>query len=78
MRLTRSRRRSSGHSAVAVPTLGAYDARQGHLGTATVSTPEAGALNPPARGAADLGSLARFVLEGELKLGAIGDRPALV
>ena len=39
---------------------------------------KAGALNPPAQGAADLGSLAGFVLEGELELGAIGDRPALV
>ena len=41
-------------------------------------TPEAGGLSPPARGAADLGSVAGFVLEGELELGAIGDRPALV
>src|ERR1035438_10405685 len=38
----------------------------------------AGALKPPAQGAADLGSLAGFVLEGELELGPIGDRPALV
>src|ERR1700683_5370300 len=30
------------------------------------------------RGAADLGSVLGFVLEGELELGAIGDRPVLV
>ncbi len=39
---------------------------------------KAGALNPPARGAADLGSVLGFVLERELELGAIGDRAPLV
>src|SRR5258707_4670833 len=51
---------------------------QGHPGMAAGLAPKADALNAPARGAADLGSVLGFVLEGELELGAIGDRPALV
>ncbi len=52
--------------------------REGHSGMAAGSAPEAGAFSRPARGAADLGSVAGFVLEGELELGAVGDRPVLL
>jgi hypothetical protein len=48
---------------------------------ATFGTPGAWArLADPrcTRGSADQGSVVGFVLEGELELGAIGDRPALV
>src|SRR5947209_1644677 len=48
-----------------------------HSGTAA-DWPRKLAHSTRKRGAAGLGSVAGFVLEGELELGAVGDRPALV
>jgi hypothetical protein len=71
--------RPSASAAYRARVPGVYDAcARGHSGTAAELAPDAGGLSPPARGAADLRSVAGFVLEGELELGAIGDRPALV